>query len=318
MRAIRMHLLLACAGGLVIGTCLAACAAAAESAAAEPAAKPAAAQPGETLLPVPPRRASQVPPPRSRAEVQAVLAGADTKAKTRPIHVVLVAGTKDHGPGEHDYPAWQKAWQKLLARAPKTRVTTAWETPSEADFRSADVMVLFKRFAWPAKLNRQVDAYFARGGGMVLLHYAVNAARNPQNVEKHIALRWGKGSRYRHGWLELAFPAGSDCPILRNLAGKKVRFHDETYWRLTGDPKRIEVLATAVEKEKEGATVTIPLLWNLRTGKGRTHVNILGHYNWTFNDPLFRVLLLRAIAWAAAEPVDRFNDLVLVDVKLKG
>ena len=38
----------------------------------------------------------------------------------------------------------------------------------------------------------------------------------------------------------------------------------------------------------------------------------------TFNDPLFRILLLRAIAWAAAEPVDRFNDLVLVDVKLKG
>ena len=29
-------------------------------------------------------------------------------------------------------------------------------------------------------------------------------------------------------------------------------------------------------------------------GKGRVHVNILGHCNWTFNDPLFRVLVFRA------------------------
>jgi hypothetical protein len=39
-------------------------------------------------------------------------------------------------------------------------------------------------------------------------------------------------------------------------------------------------------------------------------VSIPGHFSWTFDDPLFRVLLLRGIAWAAREPVDRFNDLV--------
>jgi len=30
----------------------------------------------------------------------------------------------------------------------------------------------------------------------------------------------------------------------------------------------------------------------------------------TFDDPQFRILLLRGIAWTAKEPVDRFNDLV--------
>ena len=39
-------------------------------------------------------------------------------------------------------------------------------------------------------------------------------------------------------------------------------------------------------------------------------VSIPGHYSWSFDDPLFRVLLLRGIAWSAKEPVDRFNDLV--------
>ena len=35
-----------------------------------------------------------------------------------------------------------------------------------------------------------------------------------------------------------------------------------------------------------------------------------GHYSWTFDDPLFRILLLRGIAWTTQEEVDRFNDLV--------
>ena len=270
----------------------------------------------ETLVPVPDAKARQAPPPRTRAELDAVLKGADEKAKTRPIHVVLVAGKKDHGPGEHDYPAWQKAWAKLLAKAPDTKVTTAWEKPGAEEFKSADVMVLFKRAAWPKELNQQVDAYFARGGGLVLLHYAVEGASNAESVGKYLGLYWGRGCKYRHGWVELAFTDKSDCPILRGLAGRKVRFDDESYWRLNGDASRISVLATGEEKEKEGA-VTIPLLWNLQTGKGRVHVNILGHCNWTFNDPLFRVLLLRAIAWTASEPVDRFNDLVTVGVTLK-
>jgi hypothetical protein len=46
-------------------------------------------------------------------------------------------------------------------------------------------------------------------------------------------------------------------------------------------------------------------------------VHIFGHYNWTFNDPLFRVLLLRSIAWAAKEPVDRFNSLATVGTTLR-
>ena len=282
--------------------------------AAEPAGK---ADPGaETRVPVPERMAKQIPPPRTKAELADVLKGADEKAPTRPIHVVLVAGKKDHGPGEHDYPAWQKAWAALLAKAPKTKVTTARGKPSAEDFKSADVMVLSKHMAWPKALNEQVEKYFDRGGGMVLLHYAVDAGANPKSVGKHIGLTWGGGCRYRHGWVELSFPDKLDCPILRGFAGRKVRFHDESYWRLHGDASRIQVLATGQEKEKQG-TVTIPLLWNRRSGKGRVHVNILGHYNWTFNDPLFRVLLLRAIAWAAKEPVDRFNGLVPVGVTWK-
>jgi type 1 glutamine amidotransferase len=41
-------------------------------------------------------------------------------------------------------------------------------------------------------------------------------------------------------------------------------------------------------------------------------VSIPGHYSWSFDDPLFRVLLLRGIAWTAKEDVDRFNEAVWI------
>jgi hypothetical protein len=46
-------------------------------------------------------------------------------------------------------------------------------------------------------------------------------------------------------------------------------------------------------------------------------VSILGHYSWTFDDPLFRVLLLRGMAWVANESVDRWNDLATIGVDLR-
>lgn len=272
----------------------------------------------ETLVPVPESQTKLMPPARTRREVDAVLGKAATKGPVRPLHVVLVAGKKDHGPGEHDYPGWQGPWARLLALAPKTKVTTAWDAPSEADLKSADVMVFFKRNAWAKDTNRRMDAYLARGGGVVLFHSAVDGRPNPEAMQEHIGLCWGSGCRFRHGWVELAFDKASDCPIVRGLGGKTLRFYDESYWRLRGDASRIDVLATTVEKEKDGTKVTIPMMWNRRVGKGRVHVNIMGHYNWTFNDPVFRVLAFRAIAWAADESVARFNDIVTVGVTLKG
>lgn len=42
-----------------------------------------------------------------------------------------------------------------------------------------------------------------------------------------------------------------------------------------------------------------PLIWVKQNGKGRIFASILGHYTWTLDDPIFRKMLLRGIAWAA-------------------
>jgi putative heme-binding domain-containing protein len=243
------------------------------------------------------------PRPRTLAEVNAILAGAPSPAeKTRPLRAVLVAGAKDHGPGEHDYPAWQKAWAELLSAGDAIEVATAMNWPAKEEFQKADVLVFFQRGDWDAKRAADVDAFLERGGGLVYIHWAVDGQKDAPGFAKRIGLTWGAGAKFRHGPVELDFKA-SKHPVTRNF--DKLKLVDESYWQLTGELPKERVLGWANEGAKPQ-----PLFWTLEQSKGRVFVSIPGHYSWSFDDPLFRVLLLRGIAWSAREPVDRFNDLV--------
>jgi type 1 glutamine amidotransferase len=230
----------------------------------------------------------------------------------RPLRIVLVAGPKDHGINEHDYPLWQMRWQALLGRAEGVTVATASGWPGAEVFQTADVLVWNSANpGWSVAKGAELDAYFKRGGGLVLLHYSVNGQNAPDELAERIGLAWRGGhSRFRHGPLDLAF-ADPAHPITAGF--RDLHLVDESYWQLVGDPARIHVLATAVE---EGAPR--PLLWTreLGKGKGRVFCSIPGHYSWTFDDPLFRILVLRGIAWAAGEPADRFVDLATQGARL--
>jgi type 1 glutamine amidotransferase len=74
----------------------------------------------------------------------------------------------------------------------------------------------------------------------------------------------------------------------------------------------LRVLAKANE---EGAPRT--QLWTHEHLNGRVFGSIPGHYMWTFDDPLYRVLVLRGIAWAAKQKdADRLLELVPVGARL--
>ncbi|QDT52822.1 Trehalose utilization [Caulifigura coniformis] len=244
------------------------------------------------------------PPPRKKADVEALLQGAPADAPAaRPMRVTLVAGKKDHGPGEHDYPAWQVAWKELLGSLDQLEVATAWEWPAEEDFAKSDVLVFYRHGDWSPEKAKQIDAFLARGGGLVYIHWAVDGGKEWDDYSKRIGLSWGPGAKFRHGPLDLQFTRGSRHPIARNF--DEVHLVDESYWRLRGDLSKATVLATAPEEDEPW-----PLFWTLDHNPGRVFVSIPGHYSWSFDDPVFRILLLRGIAWTAKEPVDRFNDAV--------
>jgi type 1 glutamine amidotransferase len=88
-------------------------------------------------------------------------------------------------------------------------------------------------------------------------------------------------------------------------------FVDESYWNLVGSLDSAQLVAGAVEEGEPR-----PLIWTRPQGKGRVCVNILGHYTWTFDDPLFRILLLRGICWAGGQPIDRLIPLALPGARI--
>ena len=252
---------------------------------------------------------------RSRADLAAILKLAEPPpANPRPLRLLLVAGPKDHGPGQHDYPAWQKAWAPLVAKAPRVTVDTAFPWPTGEQFAVADLAVFYLHNKWAAAHLAELQKFQDRGGGVVTIHWAIGADELPLKFAERVGLAY-PAANYRHGVVALKLETRH--PITRGLPAT-VRFTDESYWPLVGDVSRVQVLGTSDEKAGPGdAILPIPIFWTHEpAGGGRAFVCIPGHYMWTFDDPLFRLLLLRGMAWAAGEPATRFDALATDGVML--
>jgi hypothetical protein len=74
----------------------------------------------------------------------------------------------------------------------------------------------------------------------------------------------GPGSKFRHGALELNF-RDRNHPIARGFP-EKTRFIDESYWALTGDAKRIHLLADSLEENEPQ-----PLMWTTSAARTQPH-----------------------------------------------
>ncbi|HYT60935.1 MAG TPA: ThuA domain-containing protein [Haliangiales bacterium] len=225
----------------------------------------------------------------------------------RKLEIVLVASKQDHGPGQHDYPAWQQTWLRLLTSSPSNvTATAAWEWPTEDQFRAANAIVFYYwNHDWNPERYRQLDEYLERGGGVVLFHSATIADKDPEQLAERIGLAsQPQRTKYLHTPLDLKIVAAPDHPITIDLP-RQIHFLDEPYWPMIGDPSKIEPLATVNLEGQDW-----PMIWTFQKGKGRVFASILGHYTWTHEDPVFRLIAMRGLAWAAGEPVGRFENLI--------
>ena len=292
--------------------------------------------------------AVEPPEPRSRGEVEAVLAKTPkppARKALRELNVVLVAFKKDHGVNEHDYPLWQKRWavllggkkagqekqvnmygpppqgqKRALAGAPKVQVSTAYGWPSDEQFDKADLIAFFCYVQWDREKLAQAKQYLVRGGGIVIMHPAVIAPKEndlDDELASLIGLAWDQDrTRWRHGHMDLKI-AAPDHPICLGLP-KTIRVLDEPYWPFTGDLSKVTVLVTSDETISKDSkeTKSEPMFYTCGHGKGRVFNCVLGHYTWTFDDPYFRIITLRGMAWAAGESPYRFDPLVLRGIDL--
>jgi putative heme-binding domain-containing protein len=250
------------------------------------------------------------PPPRTRKEIAPFFSVSNTPPETlSPLRLLLVADEKDHGVDEHDYPLWVERWSKLLALADNVTVVTNKGFPSLEQLAGADVTIFFSRnTGWDLKTAALLDEYQARGGGLVYLHWAIEGGKDTAALAERIGLAFSM-SKFRHGAMQLGFNK-VESPITRGFTD--LNFVDETYWALHGDVSHVRTLAEVVEENTPR-----PQLWTTQRGKGRVFVCIPGHFTWTFDDPLYRILVLRGIAWAAGEKdVNRLTELAVVGARI--
>ncbi len=285
----------------------------------------------------------ETPELRSRAGVEAVLGKAPkttADASLRPLTILFAGGAKDHLPKTHSHDVLPKRWKVLLggagpgdeamtnmyrpqaepdraliaAGSPRVKALSTLEWPTEEHLATADAVVLYQHpKCWSdARQVKQIEAFLNRGGGLVLSHYVLWHASAA--LADLLGLAKGKDSQYKHKVITLKLPEPRH-PIMHGLP-HTFTIADECFWNLQGDRSKVAALATSEEAVGDKVSAE-PVIWAYPRGKGRVMASTLGHFDWTFDDPFFRTILLRGIAWAARESPYRFDSLILRGIPLK-
>lgn len=272
-------------------------------------------------------------PVRDPAEIKRILGEATQPAFSQDLNIVWVWGVdKNHERGAHEY-GWvmDRFVNTLLPQIPRVSAESAMYFPTPAQWAKADLVVFYAqtREQWTAEDYAHIEAYQARGGGLIFLHLALLQGSGAA-LTKHIGLAYGTQSAPNGPtqWGVLPTPvkltaAGAHSPLFKGFPST-IHFADEHYWNLTGETDSITTMMTAPggpTGPSSGPPTTAdldgkewPVAWTKTQGRGRVFASVLGHNYFTFNDPYFRIILLRAMAWTMNESFDPFKPLVTANL----
>ena len=241
----------------------------------------------------------------------------------RDVRILWLFGPEDHGGGEHDYIRIKELFVPMLKGIPRVSVEEAYLFPSQEQFNRADLMIQFLHL--PDLTEEQLAMYqnfVNRGGNVVSIHES--CIMRPIDRAKKLARcigcswqgnkdsHWGKFSHDHPLFLKTEHPAFTGLP-------KSVRLNDESYWNLL-QSENVEVIGTIAPQSNKDATSFADILkskdarteafWTYTSGKGRVFGTTTGHYTYTYFDPMYRLILLRGIAWCLQEDPAPFMPLV--------
>lgn len=276
----------------------------------------------------------QKPLVRDAAEIERIVGPSENQEPPRDLNILWVWGVdRDHDKGIHAYDWTMDLFvNKLLPTVPRVTATQTMHFPTEGQWETADLVVFYSGMdkAWEKEHYDSIDSYQERGGGLIFLHLALLQASG-EELAKRIGLAFGTGNApngpTKYGVLPSPVsltPAAADSPILERFS-PDLELVDELYWNLTGDPERVTTLVTspagpefatpAPPKPEDLDGQAWPVMWTMEKGPGRVFATVLGHNYFSFNDPFFRIILLRAMAWAMKESFDPFRPLVEMHTK---
>ena len=261
--------------------------------------------------------------PMPRAEVERYAGDWKGAKLSRDVRILWLCGPEDHRGGEHDYIRIKELFVPLLRAIPRVRVEEAFQFPSPKQFEDADLLIQYLHL--PDLTEEQFAMYQAfvdRGGAVVSLHESC-IVRPIEQAEKFagcIGCSWkgntiSKWSKFDHDHkviLDTGHPAFKGLP-------STMKFNDESYWNLfaRNNVQVIGAIAPASSNEEvsfkealKGKGVRGQAFWTYHSGKGRVFGTTTGHYTYTFYDPMYRLLLMRGVAWALNEKPEPFMPVV--------
>lgn len=242
-------------------------------------------------------------------------------APAAPLRVFIRGGEKSHGPNAHEHERFLNDWKPLLTqRGMVVNGAKAWPTADQ--LAKTDVLVMYAQDGGNATPEQKanLDAFTKRGGGLVVIHTAA-VSNDPVWWKSVIGGAWVQGkTKWKEGPMDLYYvenqKLGDQHPITKGASN----FHidDEIYYDMDLSPD-VRVLATSYtpnvpggKKPVEGGKATIydiqPQMWAYEKENYRAFVTIPGHLYSTFEQPFYRAILMRGIAWAGKRPnVDEFS-----------
>jgi type 1 glutamine amidotransferase len=201
------------------------------------------------------------------------------------------------------------------------------------DFSRYDVVLSnYNGEPWPDPVQKALESYVAKGGGLSVIHAANNAFEGWPEWNRMIGLGWrkntfgdrltydesgklvrtskGEGPGAGHGAVHpyKIVIRDPEHPITRGLPHEWMHAKDELYHGQRGPAEDMEVLATAYSDKSKGGTGTNePMIWVIPYGKGRVFTTVLGHVGGNDTTAIrcvgFKTVMLRGTEWAATGKV---------------
>ena len=242
---------------------------------------------------------------------------------SKKVRILWLYGPEDHKGGEHDYIRVKELFVPLLKKIPRVSVDEAYQFPSQAQFDKADLLIQFLHL--PQLTDNQFASYqnfVDDGGGVVSIHESciIRPIDRAHKLADCIGCswkgnkdsRWSKFSRKEPLFLDTKHPVFSGLP-------KSIRFNDESYWDMIQRDK-VEVIGaigTLANTENQSFAAVLETkgargqaFWIYTSGQGRVFGTTTGHFTYTYHDPMYRLLLVRGIAWALEEKPEAFMPIV--------
>ena len=247
--------------------------------------------------------------PIAKDDILALTGDFDGAKLDRDVRILWLTGPEDHRGGEHDYIRVKELFVPMLKSIDRVTVDEAYQFPTQAQFSQADLLIQYLHL--PDLSDAQFamyKAYVDRGGHVVSIHESciVRPVARAEKLAACIGCSW-KGNRESR-WSKFGHdhPLALDTshPAFKGLPAT-INFNDESYWNLLARDEVRVIGAVAPKAIADSAFADIlahpdvrtQAFWTYTPGKARVFGTTTGHFTYTYYDPLYRLLLLRGIAW---------------------